>query len=168
MSTGSTTTAGTGTSSSSSSGVTGNQSSSSQASGAPVTSPTGATGAASPTGATGTTASTASTAKAGVTASFTWPSWSTDLKSSLDSVQGPAGLAVYIWLLVFHIGAGLLSYRRYGSPGWAVLAALFASLYYPYFVFVLDAPAAEPVTAPLIGGTLLMKKIFGMGKSRRR
>jgi hypothetical protein len=46
-----------------------------------------------------------------------------------------------------------------------VLATLFASLYYPYFVFALDTPA-EAAPAPLIGGTVL--KMLGMGKSRRR
>jgi hypothetical protein len=72
-------------------------------------------------------------------------------------------IVMMIWLIAFHAGAAVLSYRRYGSMGWAILDFFFASLYYPYYVFSLDAPSAP---APLIGGSVM--KMLGMGKSRRR
>jgi hypothetical protein len=40
-------------------------------------------------------------------------------------------------LIAFHIGAGYLSYQKYGSLGWAFLDFLFAYFYYPYYAFFL-------------------------------
>lgn len=53
-----------------------------------------------------------------------------------------------IFALVFHLGASYLSYKTYGSIGWAVLDFFFAVFYYPYYAFFLagkggEAPSAE-------------------------
>ena len=137
-------------------GPSGTQTAGSQASGAPVTSPTGATGATGPVGST----SPASTT--GTTTTFVW---SDSLKQTYAAAMsgGLYMILVLVWGIAFHAGAAVLSYRRYGSMGWAILDFFFASLYYPYYVFSLDAPSAPP---PLIGGGVL--KMLGMGKSRRR
>jgi membrane protein YdbS with pleckstrin-like domain len=87
-----------------------------------------------------------------------------DLSAAITDLGSPATLISYVWLLVFHLGAAMLSYHKYGSPMWALLAFVFAVFYYPYYALVLDAPVAAP--APLIGGGVL--KMFGMGKPRRR
>lgn len=89
-----------------------------------------------------------------------------DLSAAITGLGGPATLMSYLWLLVFHLGAAMLAYRKSGSAGWAILAFVFAVFYYPYYALVLDAPPAAP--APLIGGMFgsLMKGLGG--KSRRR
>jgi hypothetical protein len=40
-------------------------------------------------------------------------------------------------LIAFHVGAGYLSYQKYGSIGWAFLDFIFAYFYYPYYAFFL-------------------------------
>ena len=47
------------------------------------------------------------------------------------------GLFSLIFFLLFHIGAGYLSYQKYGSMLWAVLDFLFPYFYYPYYAFFL-------------------------------
>ena len=136
----------------------GTQANASQASGSPVTPPAASTASTGATGATGTTGTTGTTEKkaASTTTKLELPSWMRDLSAAITDLGGPATLISYVWLLVFHLGAAMLSYHKYGSPMWALLAFVFAVFYYPYYALVLDAPVAAP--APLIG----------MGKSRRR
>ena len=67
---------------------------------------------------------------------------------------GPlAGLALIplLFFLAFHIGAGYLSYQKYGSGFWAFIDFIFAYLYYPYYAFFL---AKDPAPAPvsMVGG----------------
>ncbi len=52
--------------------------------------------------------------------------------------------------ILFSLGAAKLSYDRFRSFGWALLAFLFSAIYYPYYAFFVSGPA---VTAPtgLIG-----------------
>lgn len=57
-------------------------------------------------------------------------------------------------LLAFHVGAGYLSYQKYGNLGWAFLDFLFAYFYYPYYAFFLakePAPSASILPA-MVGG----------------
>lgn len=78
------------------------------------------------------------------------------------------GLAVLpiIFLIVFHAGAGYLSYQKFGNMGWAFLDFLFAYFYYPYYAFFLaNAPAsmeASPINT-MMGGMMKL-----MGARRRR
>ena len=51
--------------------------------------------------------------------------------------------------LIFHAGAAKLSYDKHGSIGWAFLAFLFGSLYYPYYAFFVSG------SAPMMGGKRL-------------
>jgi membrane protein YdbS with pleckstrin-like domain len=90
-----------------------------------------------------------------------------DLSAAITDLGGPATLISYVWLLVFHLGAAMLSYHKYGSPMWALLAFVFAVFYYPYYALVLDAPVAAP--APLIGGMFgsLVKAVGGKSTRRR-
>ena len=59
------------------------------------------------------------------------------------------GLFSLIFFLLFHIGAGYLSYQKYGSMLWAVLDFLFPYFYYPYYAFFL-AKDMPPQT--MLGG----------------
>ena len=42
--------------------------------------------------------------------------------------------------LLFHLGAAYLSYAKYDSIGWAILDFFFATIYYPFYAFVLNEP----------------------------
>ena len=65
------------------------------------------------------------------------------------------GLFSLIFFLLFHIGAGYLSYQKYGSMLWAVLDFLFPYFYYPYYAFFL-AKDLPPQT--MIGGRKPLRK----------
>ena len=61
----------------------------------------------------------------------------------------PVGTIIWIILAViqailFYSGAAKLSYDRFGSIGWAIVAFLFAPLYYMYYAFFVST-AASPV-----------------------
>lgn len=63
----------------------------------------------------------------------------------------PVTIIGALFLFVFHLGAAMLSYRKFGSAGWAIIDFFFAELYYPYYALFLDAaPAAVP--AAVLGG----------------
>lgn len=47
--------------------------------------------------------------------------------------------------LLIHAAAAKLSYDRYQSIGWAILAFIFGSLYIPYYAFFLSSPAPVPM-----------------------
>ncbi len=53
--------------------------------------------------------------------------------------------ATGIFGIIFHVGAGYLSYQKYGSILWAILDTIFAFIYYPYYAYFL---AKEPVPTP--------------------
>lgn len=63
-------------------------------------------------------------------------------------------------LLAFHVGAGYLSYQKYGSLGWAFLDFIFAYFYYPYYAFFL---AKDPgPSMGMVGGRKgLVNKLLG-------
>jgi uncharacterized RDD family membrane protein YckC len=70
-------------------------------------------------------------------------------------------------LIAFHVGAGYLSYQKFGSFGWAILDFIFAYFYYPYYAFFLSGPSAEPAPLPMLGGMMKgLAKMMG-GKRRR-
>jgi hypothetical protein len=51
------------------------------------------------------------------------------------------------------VGAGYLSYQKYGSMAWAFLDFLFAYFYYPYYAFFLAKEASpSPMMPAMIGG----------------
>lgn len=47
--------------------------------------------------------------------------------------------------IIFHAGAAKLSYDRYGSIGWAILAFIFGSIYYPYYAFVVSGSSTSMI-----------------------
>jgi len=49
--------------------------------------------------------------------------------------------------IIFHAGAAKLSYDKYGSIGWAILAFIFGSIYYPYYAFFISG-----TTTGMLGG----------------
>lgn len=65
------------------------------------------------------------------------------------------GLFSLIFFLLFHIGAGYLSYQKYGSMLWAILDFLFPYFYYPYYAFFL-AKDMPPQT--MFGGRRLKRR----------
>lgn len=64
-----------------------------------------------------------------------------------------AGLSLAFGI-AFQIGAGMLSYAKYQSIGWAILDTIFAVFYYPYYAIFLNrsAPEVTPTTEGLMGG----------------
>ncbi len=65
-----------------------------------------------------------------------------------------------LFALVFHLGAAYLSYKKYGSIGWAILNFFFAVFYYPYYAFFLaDTPAASAVPSVMTAGRRVMKAL---------
>jgi membrane protein implicated in regulation of membrane protease activity len=74
---------------------------------------------------------------------------------TLGAFGGIFMLLPVLFLIVFHIGAGYLSYQKNGSAGWAFLSFLFAYFYYPYYAFT-SAPASATTT--MMGG---IRKLVG-------
>jgi hypothetical protein len=50
-------------------------------------------------------------------------------------------------MLLFSIGAAKLSYDRFQSFGWAVLAFIFSGIYYPYYAFFISTAAPPAMVA---------------------
>jgi hypothetical protein len=65
------------------------------------------------------------------------------------------GIFSLIFFLAFHIGAGYLSYQKYGSMMWAVIDFIFAYFYYPYYAFFL---AKDVPPQPMFGGRKLKRR----------
>lgn len=68
-------------------------------------------------------------------------------------------------LLLFNVGAALLSYHKYGSYFWAFVNFFFAVIYYPFYAFFLDTNT-PPVSTPsegMVGGVIKM-----LGGRRRK
>lgn len=75
-------------------------------------------------------------------------------KTSSTSAIATVGTVVgTIIAILFHAGAAKLSYDRYGSIGWAILAFLFGSIYYPYYAFFVSGST----TTTMMGGLRRMK-----------
>jgi hypothetical protein len=51
------------------------------------------------------------------------------------------GLLGFLPMLLFSFGAAKLSYDRFQSFGWAVLAFIFSGMYYPYYAFFISTAA---------------------------
>jgi hypothetical protein len=52
-----------------------------------------------------------------------------------------------IQAILFYSGAAKLSYDRFGSIGWAIVAFLFAPLYYMYYAFFVSTSASPVMIA---------------------
>lgn len=96
-----------------------------------------------------------------------------DVPAATATISAPAtgfgailgGLAILpiVFLIIFHAGAGYLSYQKYGSGLWAFVDFLFAYFYYPYYAFFLSsAPSmqASPINT-MMGG---LRKMMGKRK----
>jgi hypothetical protein len=83
--------------------------------------------------------------------------------TGFNAILGGLAILPIVFLIVFHAGAGYLSYQKFGSWGWAALDFLFAYFYYPYYAFFLaGAPAsieASPVNAMMGGLRKMMRKM---------
>jgi ABC-type multidrug transport system permease subunit len=55
--------------------------------------------------------------------------------------------------ILYHAGAAKLSYDKYGSIGWAILAFIFGAFYYPYYAFFESGK-----TTSMLGGALRKMK----------
>lgn len=62
-----------------------------------------------------------------------------------------AGLSL-AFAIAFQIGAGMLSYAKYQSIGWAILDTLFAVFYYPYYAIFLNRSETPTTSEGIIGG----------------
>jgi energy-coupling factor transporter transmembrane protein EcfT len=73
------------------------------------------------------------------------------------ALAGAAFVAIFslVFFLAFHIGAGYLSFQKYGSFLWAVLDFIFPYFYYPYYAFFL-AKDVPPQT--MFGGRRLKRR----------
>jgi hypothetical protein len=69
---------------------------------------------------------------------------------SMTTVYSVIGTIIGI---LFHAGAAKLSYDKYGSIGWAILAFIFGTFYYPYYAFFVSGSTPTAV----FGGMRKMK-----------
>lgn len=68
--------------------------------------------------------------------------------SSSMSVGSIVGLIFGILAVaVYHGGAAKMSYDRYGSIGWAILAFIFAPLYYPVYGYFISTKSTGLMSA---------------------
>lgn len=58
-------------------------------------------------------------------------------------------ILLLVWVVAYWFGAAKIAYDQTGSGLWALLAFMFAPLYYPYFAFFVS----KPVSAPMMGGS---------------
>ena len=79
--------------------------------------------------------------------------------TGVGAMLGALAVIPIVFLFIFHLGAGYLSYQKYGSMAWAVLDFFFAYFYYPYYAFVLNAPTAPQ---PMFGGKRSVLNLFKM------
>lgn len=79
--------------------------------------------------------------------------------TGFSAVLGGLAILPIVFLIVFHAGAGYLSYQKFGSMGWAALDFLFAYFYYPYYAFFLTSvPAEQPFSTTMMGGLRKMMR----------
>jgi hypothetical protein len=50
-------------------------------------------------------------------------------------------------MLLFSLGAAKLSYDKFQSFGWAILAFIFSGIYYPYYAFFISVAAPPAMVA---------------------
>lgn len=57
---------------------------------------------------------------------------------------------IVLWVIVgaipwfvYSYGAAKLSYAKFGSVGWSILAFIFSTLYYPYYAYFLDTSSTN-------------------------
>lgn len=74
--------------------------------------------------------------------------------TNMTLIAGGFSIIPIILGFIFALGAAVLSYRHFGSFGWAILDFIFPYFYYPYYAFVLDTPATTPT---MFGG---LKKLL--------
>lgn len=92
------------------------------------------------------------------------PTATVQVSSGVGAIWGIVMILPILFLFLFHLGAGYLSYQKYGNIGWAILNFFFAYFYYPYYAFFLaNAPAPAPAAPTTMMGGL--RKLLG---SRRR
>jgi hypothetical protein len=74
-------------------------------------------------------------------------------KTSAEVLKSiPTGTIIWIILallqaILFYSGAAKLSYDRFRSVGWAIVAFLFAPLYYMYYAFFVSTSASPVMIA---------------------
>ena len=61
------------------------------------------------------------------------------------------GLLSVLPSILFSLGAAKLSYDRFRSFGWALLAFLFSAIYYPYYAFFISGGPALNSPTGLVG-----------------
>ena len=90
------------------------------------------------------------------------PSATAQVASGVGAVWGLLMILPIVFLFIFHLGAGYLSYQKYGNIGWALLNFFFAYFYYPYYAFFLASAPAESPMAPAMGSSFVggLRKLF--------
>lgn len=78
----------------------------------------------------------------------------------LPTIYWVYAIVPLIFLIAFHVGAGYLSFQKYGNIAWAFLDFLFAYFYYPYYAFFL-AKDPGPSVGMIGGRKPLAKVLFG-------
>ena len=76
--------------------------------------------------------------------------------SGFWAIMGGLAILPILFFLFFHLGAGYLSYQKYGSFMWAALDFLFAYFYYPYYAFFL---AKDVPVQPMLGGRRFKRRV---------
>ena len=82
-----------------------------------------------------------------------------NVSSTIMGLIGGFAIIPIIVGFIFALGAAVLSYRHFGSIGWAILDFFFPYFYYPYYALVLDKPQPSSPTGfqAIMGGA---KKYF--------
>lgn len=52
--------------------------------------------------------------------------------------------------IIFSFGAAKLSYDKFRSLGWAILAFIFSAVYYPYYAFTQSGPAPATTMGSMV------------------
>ena len=77
-------------------------------------------------------------------------------EKSSSSMSATSIVGIVFSLIIFALysgGAAKLSYDRYGSVGWAILAFIFAPFYYPVYAYFISTNSSTG----LLGGMRRMK-----------
>jgi hypothetical protein len=73
-----------------------------------------------------------------------------DTKKQPVAIWAQGGLFLSVMILptlIFAAGAAKLSYDRFRSVGWAIIAFIFPALYYMYYAFAISVPVAPVMVA---------------------
>jgi hypothetical protein len=112
---------------------------------APVTSPASPASKSAPA----TTLPSTTTTAASTDTSKSTPSVTADIMAGGVGVTISVSLSLIFYIL-FSYGAAKLSYDKFQSVGWAILAFIFSTFYYPYHAIFLNS-SAPPAVAPIMG-----------------